>query len=305
MARERRHGLRVRHGRDRALPREPLPAGTRLGGRPAHDPAACPRDRGARPPGARRERRAHHARARPRHGPDGLGQVHDARGAPRLDQPDALGAHHHDRGPRRVHPPAREVRHLAPRAGLRHADVLRRPQGGAARGPRRGPRRRAARPRDDVDGAAGRRDRPPRLRDAPHELRREGGGPPHRQLPGRGAGAGAHGPRRGPEGRRRAGAAREEGRRPRRRVRGAPRLVRALEQHPRGQDRDDQHAHPDRPQRGDDRDGPEPRGPRRRRDRGVGRGLREGARQGPVPGPPRQAHEGRRPSPAPAAPAAG
>ena len=174
-------------------------------------------------PAARRERRADPARPRPRDGPDGLGQVHDARGAPRLDQPDARFAHHHDRGPRGVHPPAREVRHLAPGARLRHADVRRRAQGGAARGSRRRPRRRAAGPRDDVDGPAGRRDGAPRLRDAPHELGRQGRGPPHRQLPRRGAGAGPDGPRRGPQGRRRPGPPQEEGRRARRGVRGAPR----------------------------------------------------------------------------------
>ena len=70
-------------------------------------------------------------------------------------------------------------------------DFAQRPEGRAARGPRRDPRRRDARPGDDVHRADCGGDRPPRLRDPAHPVDRADGRPDHRHLPGRAAGAGA------------------------------------------------------------------------------------------------------------------
>ena len=71
------------------------------------------------------------------------------------------------------------------------AAVLRaRPEGRAAPGPRRDPRRRDARPRDDLDRADRGRDRPPRLRHAAHAERAADDRPHHRRLPGPPAGPG-------------------------------------------------------------------------------------------------------------------
>ena len=49
------------------------------------------------------------ARPRARHRPDRLGQVDDARGDHRRDQPHPVGAHPHRRGPDRVRAPPQEV----------------------------------------------------------------------------------------------------------------------------------------------------------------------------------------------------
>ena len=57
------------------------------------------------------------------------------------------------------------------------------PEGRAAPGPRRDPRRRDARPGDDLDRADRGRDRPPRLRDAAHAGRAADDRPHHRRLP--------------------------------------------------------------------------------------------------------------------------
>ena len=57
------------------------------------------------------------------------------------------------------------------------------PEGRAAPGPRRDPRRRDARPRDDLDRADRGRDRPPRLRHAAHAGRAADDRPHHRRLP--------------------------------------------------------------------------------------------------------------------------
>ena len=62
---------------------------------------------------------------------------------------------------------------------------------GAARGPRRDPRRRDARPGDDLDRADRGRDRAPRVRHAAHAVDRADGGPHHRRLPAAPAAAGA------------------------------------------------------------------------------------------------------------------
>ena len=59
------------------------------------------------------------ARLRPRHRPDRLGQVDDARLDDRHDQRGAARAHHDDRGPDRVPPPAQELHRQPARAGRR------------------------------------------------------------------------------------------------------------------------------------------------------------------------------------------
>ena len=59
----------------------------------------------------------------------------------------------------------------ADRGRQRRPELLRGARRGAPPGPRRDPRRRDARPRDDARGADGRRDGAPRPRDAPHERR--------------------------------------------------------------------------------------------------------------------------------------
>ena len=61
----------------------------------------------------------------------------------------------------------------------------------AAPGPRRDPRRRDARPRDDLDRADRGRDRPPRVRDAAHAGHGADGRPHRRRVPARAAAAGA------------------------------------------------------------------------------------------------------------------
>ncbi len=89
-----------------------------------------------------------------------------------------------------LHSP-QEVHGQPARAGHRRADLRRRPEGRTAPGPRRDPRRRDARPRDDLDGADRRRDRPPRLRHAAHAERAVDDRPRHRRLPAAPAAAGA------------------------------------------------------------------------------------------------------------------
>ena len=157
-----------------------------------------------------RRRREDAPRPRPGHRADRLGEVDDSRRPHRPDQPDEGVPHHHDRGPGRVRPRLEDVDHDPPGARARHPDLDGRPEGCASGGSRRGSRRRAARHRDDADGAPRRRDRAPRLRHAPHELRRQGGRPPDRRLPARRAGAGAHRSLRGPQGGRRPAPPQEE-----------------------------------------------------------------------------------------------
>ena len=70
-------------------------------------------------------------------------------------------------------------------------DFCPRAEVGSARGPRRDPRRRDARPRDDVHRPDRGRDGPPGLRHAPHPVHRPDRGPDHRRLPLRAAEAGA------------------------------------------------------------------------------------------------------------------
>ncbi len=93
-------------------------------------------------------------------------------------------AHRHHRGSDRVPALPQEGSGQPARAALRHPLLPQRAALGAARGPRRGADRRDARPGDDRVGAAHRRDRPPDLRDAAHQLGGPDDQPHHRRLPG-------------------------------------------------------------------------------------------------------------------------
>ncbi len=137
------------------------------------------------------------ARARARHRPDRLGQVDDARVAASTSINRTRSEHILT-----IEDPIEFLHwHQSCIVNQREIgagrDVLRR---GAARrappGPRRDPRRRDARPRDDLDRADRRRDRAPRLRDAAHPERAADDRPHHRRLSRRAAGAGAR-PARG------------------------------------------------------------------------------------------------------------
>ena len=95
------------------------------------------------------------------------------------------------RGPDRVPAQAQEVHREPARAGRGRAELRARPEGRAAPGPGRDPRRRDERPRDDLDRADRGRDRPPRVRHAPHAGHRPDGGPHRGRVPARAAAAGA------------------------------------------------------------------------------------------------------------------
>ena len=152
--------------RARALPRQRLlPAHERRRRLPA-DPADDQVARAARDAAAPLRPLRQAARAHPRHRPDRLRQVDDARLAARPDQRDPARAHPHDRGPDRVPPLAPEL-HRQPARDRPRRDLLRRrPPVGAPPGPGRDPRRRDARPRDD------RRPRSPPPRPATSSSRR-------------------------------------------------------------------------------------------------------------------------------------
>ena len=137
-----------------------------------------------------RDLRQEAARPRARHGPHGLGQVDDARLDHQRDQRDARRAHPHDRGPDRVPAQPQEVHRQPARAGGGRAVLRARPEGRAAPGPRRHPRRRDARHGDDRHGPDRGRDRPPRLRHAAHAGRAADHRPHHRRLPAGPAGPG-------------------------------------------------------------------------------------------------------------------
>ena len=138
-------------------------------------------------------RRAHGSPARPdpRHRADGLGQVDDARGDGQSRQRERVRAHPHDRGSDRIPARIEEMPDQPARARTAHAVVPERAARRVARRPRLHPRRRNARPRDDPARADRRRDRPPRVRDAAHELGGEDGRPDHRRVSRRGKGHGA------------------------------------------------------------------------------------------------------------------
>ncbi len=95
---------------------------------------------------------------------------------------DPLRARRDRRRPHRV-PASRQPVDRQPARGLGRYPVVRaRPAQRAAPGPRRHPRRRNARLRDHRDGAAGRRNRPPRVLDAAHPRRHRDHQPHHRGL---------------------------------------------------------------------------------------------------------------------------
>ena len=149
-----------------------------------HDSLQRPHLRGARP--AAGGGQAGRAAARPDPGDRARrarARSHHARGDDRQDQQGAEGPHHHGGGPDRVHPPPPELHRQPARGGHRHQELRDGAQVRAARGPRRDPGRRNARPRDDRRGAHHRRDRPPGPRDAAHQLGGRVDQPHHRRLP--------------------------------------------------------------------------------------------------------------------------
>lgn len=93
------------------LPRELLPAARQLGCGLPHHPHQDQDAQAARHPRARRRVRQAVPRTRPRHRPDRLRQVHDARRAHRPRQRDPCRPHRHGRGPDRVHARAQEGDH--------------------------------------------------------------------------------------------------------------------------------------------------------------------------------------------------
>ena len=127
---------------------------------------------------------AHRATARPRarHRTDRLGEVDDAGGDDRRDQPDPRGAHPDDRGSDRVPPPPPQVPRQPARDRQRRERVCRSSARRAPPGPRRDPARRDAGPRDDLHRADGCGDRAPRLCDAAHARRGGDDRPHHRRL---------------------------------------------------------------------------------------------------------------------------
>ncbi len=132
------------------------------------------------------------AAARPgaRHRPDRQRKVDDARRDHRQDQRDARRAHRHDRRSDRVRARAQEGAGQSARGLRRHARLRPRAQAHPAAGSRHRADRRDARPRDDRGGAGRRRDRPPGVLDAAHQLGGADDQPRHRRLPAAPAGAG-------------------------------------------------------------------------------------------------------------------
>ena len=185
-----------------------------------------------------------------------------------------------DRRPHRVRPHQRQVRLHAARDRPGRPELRRGREGGDPRGPGLSARRRDAGSRDHAHGADGGRDRPPRLRHGPHELRGQGRRPHHRRVPRGRAGAGAHRPRRGPARRRRPAAPPQERRRAGAGLRDPPRIERALQRDPRGQDGPDQQHDRDRQVARHDLDGSVAHRARPERTRRAGRGPRPGDRQG-------------------------
>ena len=131
------------------------------------------------------------ARPDPVHRADRLGQVDDAGGDGQPRQRERVRPHPDDRGPDRVRARVEEVPDQPARGRAAHAVVRQRAARGAARGPRLHPGRRNARPRDDPPRAHRRRDRPPGVRHAAHELGGEDDRPHHRRVPRRRKGHGA------------------------------------------------------------------------------------------------------------------
>ena len=167
-----RHRLRLRDPGRLAVPREHVPRPQRAGGRVPRDPVPDPHPRGAGPAAERARALRAHEGARPRHGPDRLGQVHDARGHDRSTSTARARDHIitiedpiefvHENKKCLVN--QREV-------GYHTESLPGRPARRAARGPRRRSGRRDARPGDDRDRDRDGRDGAPRLRHAPHHDR--------------------------------------------------------------------------------------------------------------------------------------
>ena len=143
------------------------------------------------PPGARGVHEEA-ARLRARHRPDRLGQVDDARGDDRPDQRRrATSTSSRSRTRSSSCTSTRAASSTSASSGADAQSFALGAQGRAAPGPRRDPRRRDARPRDDLDRADRGRDRPPRVRDAAHPGHGADRRPHHRRVPARPAAAGA------------------------------------------------------------------------------------------------------------------
>src|SRR3954471_1382971 len=238
--------LRLQRPGHRPLPRQHLlPARHARRGLPP-DPVGHGADRAARHAAGDPRVRQEAARHRARNGPDRLRQVHDAGLADQRDQRDARPAHPHDRGPDRVPAPPQALPRQPARARPGRTVLRGRPEGRAAPGPRRDPRGRDARHGDDRHGPDRRRDRPPRLRHAPHAGRPADRGPDHRRLPARPAGPDPRAARDRPPGHRHPDApAHGRRHRPLRGRRGARAHAGRAQPHPRGQDAPDLLADPD------------------------------------------------------------
>ena len=111
----------VRREEPLALPREHLHAARRRRGRLPRHPVQDPHVRRARAAPGDRGARVAPARPHPRYGPDGLGQVDDARVHHRQDQHGDAPAHRHDRRSDRVPAPAQALRREPARGRHRHA----------------------------------------------------------------------------------------------------------------------------------------------------------------------------------------
>ena len=224
------------------------------------------------------------ARHRPGDRADGFGQVHDARGHDQLHQRVAPRAYPHHRGSDRVRAHEQELPDQPTRDRQGHTRLQQRLALRAARGSGHDPGGRDARPRDHPPGADRRRDRPPGVRHAAHELGRQDHRPHHRRVPGGGEGDGARHAlgvaARGD----RAGAAEEARRRAYSGVRDHDRHVRHPQSHPREQGAADVLRHPDRPERRHADPRPGPHGAAALAPGHPGRGARGGRQQGPVPG---------------------
>ena len=127
----------------------------------------------------------------PGHRAHRIGQDHDAGVDDRLHQHQPRPAHHHRRGPDRVHARAQEVDRQPAGDPRRRPELLGVAAAGPASGPRHHPRRRDARPGDDRERDHRGRDRPPRVRHPPHQLRVGHHQPPDRRLPHQPAAAGS------------------------------------------------------------------------------------------------------------------
>ena len=120
------------------------------------------------------DRELHRPHAGPGAGdrPHRFRQVDDAGGDHRHGQPQPARPHHDGRGPRSSSCTSTAVPGQPARGRAGHPQLPHGAQARAAPGPGRHPRRRAPRPGDDLGGPDRGRDRPPRLRDAAHPVRR-------------------------------------------------------------------------------------------------------------------------------------